>query len=39
VRFPAVYRLWIEDADDYKIHEPMLAKLDRKLLALLQEFA
>lgn len=29
VRFPAVYRLWIEDGDDHKIHEPMLAKLDR----------
>jgi len=29
VRFPTVYRLWIEDGDDYKIHEPMLAKLDR----------
>ena len=29
VRFPSCYRLWIEDGDDYKIHEPMLAKLDR----------
>jgi endoglucanase len=29
VRFPMCYRLWIEDGDDYKIHEPMLAKLDR----------
>jgi endoglucanase len=29
VRFPTVYRLWIEDGDDYQIHEPMLAKLDR----------
>jgi len=28
VRLPVVYRLWIED-DDYKIHEPMLEKLDR----------
>ena len=29
VRFPTVYRLWIEDGDDYKIKESMLAKLDR----------
>ncbi len=29
VRLPTVYRLWIEDGDDYKIHEPMLEKLDR----------
>jgi endoglucanase len=29
VRLPVVYRLWIEDGDDYKIHEPMLEKLDR----------
>ena len=29
VRFPMCYRLWIEDGDDYKIHEPMLEKLDR----------
>ncbi|OHB61863.1 MAG: endoglucanase [Planctomycetes bacterium RBG_13_60_9] len=29
VRFPTVYRLWIEDGDDYKINEAMLAKLDR----------
>ncbi len=29
VRFPSCYRLWIEDGDDYKIHEPMLTKLDR----------
>lgn len=29
VRLPAVYRLWIEDGDDYKIKESMLAKLDR----------
>ena len=29
VRFPACYRLWIEDGDDYKINEAMLAKLDR----------
>ncbi len=39
VRFPTVYRLWIEDGDDYKIKESMLAKLDRQLLALLQELA
>ena len=31
VRFPAVYRLWIEDGDDYKIHEPMLARPDRAI--------
>jgi endoglucanase len=29
VRFPACYRLWIEDGDDYRINEAMLAKLDR----------
>src|SRR4030042_412998 len=29
VRFPTVYRLWIEDGDDYKIKESMLEKLDR----------
>ena len=29
VRFPTVYRLWIEDGDDYKIKESMLDKLDR----------
>ncbi|MHC4642504.1 MAG: cellulase family glycosylhydrolase [Planctomycetota bacterium] len=29
VRFPMCYRLWIEDGNDYKIHEPMLEKLDR----------
>ncbi|MGE5294475.1 MAG: glycoside hydrolase family 5 protein, partial [Solirubrobacterales bacterium] len=29
VRFPTVYRLWIEDGDDYKIKESMLQKLDR----------
>ena len=29
IRLPMCYRLWIEDGDDYKIHEPMLAKLDR----------
>src|SRR4030042_56495 len=29
VRFPMCYRLWIQDGDDYKIHEPMLEKLDR----------
>lgn len=31
VRFPAVYRLWIEDGDDYKIKESMLQKLDRAI--------
>ncbi len=29
VRLPMCYRLWIKDGDDYKIHEPMLKKLDR----------
>jgi len=29
VRLPSCYRLWIKDADDYKINEPMLEKLDR----------
>jgi len=29
VRLPTCYRLWIEDGDDYKVHEPMLQKLDR----------
>lgn len=29
VRLPTCYRLWIEDGDDYKVHEPMLEKLDR----------
>ena len=29
VRLPMCYRLWIEDGDDYKLHEPMLEKLDR----------
>jgi endoglucanase len=29
VRLPACYRLWIQDGDDYKINEEMLAKLDR----------
>jgi endoglucanase len=29
VRFPTCYRLWIQDGDDYKINEAMLAKLDR----------
>ncbi|MCU0522812.1 MAG: cellulase family glycosylhydrolase [Anaerolineae bacterium] len=28
-RIPACYTLWIEDADVYKLHEPMLAKIDR----------
>lgn len=31
VRLPTCYRLWIEDGDDYKIHEPMLEKLDRAI--------
>jgi endoglucanase len=31
VRLPTCYRLWIEDSDDYKIHEPMLEKLDRAI--------
>ncbi len=31
VRLPTVYRLWIEDGDDYKIKESMLAKLDRAI--------
>jgi endoglucanase len=29
IRLPMCYRLWIEDGDDYKLHEPMLEKLDR----------
>ncbi|MBN1766441.1 MAG: cellulase family glycosylhydrolase [Sedimentisphaerales bacterium] len=29
VRLPLCFRLWIEDGDVYKIHEPMLEKLDR----------
>ncbi len=29
VRFPMVYRLWIQDGDDYKINEAMLEKIDR----------
>ncbi len=29
VRIPACYTLWIEDGDVYKLHEPMLAKIDR----------
>lgn len=29
VRLPSCYRLWIKDGDDYKIHAPMLEKLDR----------
>ena len=29
VRLPCCYRLWIKDGDDYKIHLPMLEKLDR----------
>jgi len=31
VRLPMCYRLWIENGDDYKIHEPMLQKLDRAI--------
>lgn len=31
VRLPTCYRLWIEDGDDYKLHEPMLEKLDRAI--------
>ena len=31
VRLPSCYRLWIKDGDDYKIHEPMLEKLDRAI--------
>ena len=31
VRLPVCYRLWIKDGDDYKIHEPMLEKLDRAI--------
>jgi endoglucanase len=29
VRLPSCYRLWIEDGDDYKINEAVLARLDR----------
>jgi len=29
VRLPMCYRLWIEDADDYRLYEPMLEKIDR----------
>ena len=29
VRFPACYRLWIENGDDYQIKESMLTRLDR----------
>ncbi|MGD8787039.1 MAG: cellulase family glycosylhydrolase, partial [Phycisphaerales bacterium] len=29
VRLPMCYRLWIEDGNDYKVHEPMLEKIDR----------
>lgn len=28
-RIPACYTLWIEDDDPYKLHEPMLEKVDR----------
>lgn len=31
VRLPTCHRLWIEEGDNYKIHEPMLAKLDRAI--------
>jgi endoglucanase len=37
VRIPACYTLWIEDDDPYKLHEPMLAKIDR-LVRLGQEY-
>ncbi|HNT75996.1 MAG TPA: cellulase family glycosylhydrolase [Anaerolineae bacterium] len=30
-RIPACYLLWIEDGDPYKLHEPMLEKVDRVL--------
>ena len=33
VRLPMCYRLWIEDGDDYKLHEPMLEKLELRLEA------
>lgn len=29
VRLPMCYTLWIESDDPYKVHEPMLAKIDR----------
>ena len=29
VRIPACYTLWIEDDDPYKLHEPMLERVDR----------
>jgi endoglucanase len=29
VRLPMCYTLWIEDDDPYKLHEPMLARIDR----------
>jgi len=32
IRLPMCYRLWIKDGDDYKIHEPMLERLDRAVL-------
>ena len=31
VRLPACYTLWIEGNDVYKVHEPMLAKIDRAI--------
>jgi len=31
MRLPVCYRLWIEDGDDYKLHKPMLEKLDRAI--------
>jgi endoglucanase len=30
-RIPSCYTLWIEDDDVYKLHEPMLAKIDRMI--------
>jgi endoglucanase len=37
VRIPACYTLWIEDDDPYKLHEPMLEKIDR-IVRLGQEY-
>jgi len=37
-RIPACYTLWIEDGDPYKLHEPMLEKVDR-LVRLGQQYA
>lgn len=30
-RLRCCYRLWIKDGDNYKIHEPMLEKLDQAI--------